>query len=180
MLKEAKTSPAYEAVRSFLQTVACGGEVGAVAALAFESVAERHADEVTLQIVALLVVDPDVGHRTAAHFSAYERAAMGAAIHERVDRTISSACNHDRSVAHEICLEVARIGYLAFERDVVPDRTAKQPALLQFVDFLAKKNLYDTLATLGEPFFHFLVVYRVTHRTDTGAIQFGRQTASSF
>jgi hypothetical protein len=40
--------------------------------------------------------------------------------------------------------------------------------------------LYDTLATLGEPFFHFLVVYRVTHRTDTGAIQFGRQTASSF
>src|SRR5215469_2508977 len=118
-----------------------GLEPGSIATLAFEPAAERDADQIAFEIIAPLMIDADVSGGVAAHFSAYQCAAMGAAIYKGMDRAVASAGDHDRSVADKVRLEVSRIGYFAFEYNVVPDRAAKQAALLHFVDFLIIEEL---------------------------------------
>ena len=111
-------------------------EIRRHAALAGDAAAERHADEVALQIVGPLVIGADEFLGVAAELAAELGGAVRAAVLEHVDRAVLGARHHDRRRAHIRADEVAGIRHLGFERHVVPGAAVEDPFHLALVDVL--------------------------------------------
>ena len=106
--------------REALQAVVLGAEIGRHAALAAIAAAERHAEQVAVEIVGPLVIGADELLRRAAAGGAELHAAMGAAVDQHVDRAVGTAHGDDLAVAELAALEVAGVGDLGFEADIEP------------------------------------------------------------
>src|SRR5215813_8191805 len=84
----------------------CGIKICGIASLTFDAATEGHADQIAAEIVTPLMVDADVGSAIAAHLPANERAAVRAAIHERMQLALAISGHHDWRVANESRFEV--------------------------------------------------------------------------
>src|ERR1700676_3059807 len=72
-----------------------------VTALAVDTLAEGHADQVALQVVAPLMINAQMACTVATQFPTHQRTPMGAAVDERVQPAILAAVDDDRGLAHE-------------------------------------------------------------------------------
>ena len=104
------------------------------AALAAEPLAERHAGEVAGKIVAPVVIDADDVARLAALVEHQQRAAMRAAVLERVQRSVLVAGHHDRHGPEVGAAIAVGAGQLGLEAKEIPGRPAKDPRLLLLVE----------------------------------------------
>ena len=116
------------------QTVVREFEVPGEAALSLDAPPERHAHQVTGEVVAPLVVDALVLLGVAELLAAHQRAPMGAAVDEGMQCAVLVPAHDHRRVADLDALEVARFGDLRFETQVVPGRSAEDAELLAVVE----------------------------------------------
>jgi hypothetical protein len=107
------------------EAMVLGIEVRRIAAHARHAAAVGDAHQVAARIVGPLVIDAAVLAGVAAGLALHGRAAMGATIDEGMQAAVLGAADDDRRVADERRLEVVRVRDLRFQRDVVPDRAAK-------------------------------------------------------
>ncbi len=120
------------------------------AALALDAVLERNAGQVALRVVIPGVIDAaEILAMLAAVFQADQRAAMGAAIFERVDFIVGVAGDDHRRVADVRRQEIARFGQFNFQREVMPVRPLEDFALLLCVNRLILKH---PIRNAGETF----------------------------
>ena len=117
-----------------IEAVLLALEVGGHAALLTNAPAQRHPDQVALQIVGPLVIGADELGRVAEIAFAELHPAMGAAVHEGVDLAFRVARDHDRTVAEPGALVIAGIGNLRRQRHVVPRLAAEDALHLPLID----------------------------------------------
>src|SRR5262245_47831005 len=111
-----------------------GAAVGRHAALAAEPLAEGDAREVAGEVVAPIVIDADDVARLAALVEHEERAAVGTAVLEGVQRSALISRHHHRHGAEARAAIAARFRQLGFEAEEIPGRPAKDARLLLLVD----------------------------------------------
>ena len=99
------------------------------AALAVHAVAERDRHQVAAQVVAPGVIDAGEILGRAAVVQADQRAAMRAAVLERVHRAVLAAHDDHRHLAHEGGAEVAGVGDVHFQAQEIPHRLPGKCAL---------------------------------------------------
>jgi hypothetical protein len=97
------------------------------AAQAVDAALEGDALEVAAEVVAPGVVDAlEVVLDVAAVVEGDQRAAMGAAVLEAVDRAVGVAHDDDRHVADLVGAVVALVGDVGLEADEVPGRASNR------------------------------------------------------
>ena len=122
-------------------------EVLGHSALAADAALERHADQIAVQVIGPLVIGADKLARGAGQFAAELGSAMGAAVLDHADRAVLRARDDDWRRTNVRADEVAGIGNLGFERDVVPRWAVKNAFDLTLIDGLVR---IDPVGNFGE------------------------------
>ena len=115
-------------------------EVVGHAALAAHAVLEGDALQPALQVIGPGVIDARERLAVVPFLEADQRALVGAAVDHRMHRAVVIAGDDDRDLADEAGLGVARPGDVDFQAEEMPDRTAKDPVLLEPIDLRVGKQ----------------------------------------
>ena len=114
--------------------------------------AERHADEVALQVVGPLVIDTLMTEAITARFAADDRTTVGTAVHERVQSAFFVTGDHNRGVPDECGLEIPGFGYFRFQADIIPGVAAKDAFLFLRVNGgIEKRTIRNSTDPLDRP-----------------------------
>ena len=129
-----------------MERVLAGIEVRVVAALALDALAERDTDQVALQVIAPLMIHTRMGHPVAAQLSTHQRAPVGAAVDKGVQTAVLAARHHNRRIPDKAGLEIAGLGQLGLQADVIPHRTPENTLLLAFINGGVNEHLIRNVA----------------------------------
>ncbi|MCY1534757.1 hypothetical protein D9M68_701390 [compost metagenome] len=96
-------------------------------AVLLDAAAERHADQVALQVVVPLVIRADEFAAVAGPFAAELDAAVGAHVFHYAHLAVVVAQQDDGALAHGGALEIARLGDFGLQAHVAPVRAVEEP-----------------------------------------------------
>src|SRR5262249_44439361 len=126
------------------------------AALAAEPLAEGDAGEIAAEIVAPVVIDADDVARLPALVEDQQRAAMGAAVLESVQRAVVVARHHHGHRAQTGAAIAVRAGQLGFKAEETPGRSLEDARLLLLVEVgVGVKPIWHAREAFGRPVTRF-------------------------
>ena len=109
-------------------------EIGVEPALAPDPAAKRDRSQAAVEPVAPLMIDANVLLGVAGQLAPHQRAAMGAAVDKGFDDARPVSIEDNRRFAYPSRAEIAGLGDLGLEPEIIPHRTLEDMALLALVD----------------------------------------------